>query len=367
MLIKLLGGPFQYGQDELYSWRYYRFWFLRRQWSLNNYWLGYLLGTPFYNAYLRLCGACVSDGAHIYTTHIDGPWLLEVGDGTYIGDEVVLSSLTYHDRTYDLHKIRIGSHCSIGARCVLHDHVDMHDGVVVEPLTAVTGRIFGTDQETSSPCIFSFRQSFFQLVAILVMVSMHAFTFKLSWSGTCWLPLFLSLPICWVVWSVLGSGISLLFLRFVVGHVQQNFSHPLNSWHFLCRFWLRHLVLSSFHPCLSTVFDGFNSFTPSILRWLGATIEPNDIHIADFVPILAVPSNLLKIEHGVTIASDVCFIAYHVTTNSQCIVTGPIQIGHRSFLADNSVLQSGVCLPADVLVGALTRVDSTTSKINQGE
>jgi acetyltransferase-like isoleucine patch superfamily enzyme len=367
VLMKLLGGPFQCGRDTLYSWRYYRFWFLRRQWSLNNYWLGYMLGTPFYNAYLRLCGACISNGAHIYTTHIDGPWLLKVGYGTYIGDEVVLSSLTYHDRIYDLHEIRIGSHCSIGTRCVLHDRVDMHDRVTVEPLTAVTGRIFGKDQETSPVCIFSFGQSFFQLVAILVMVSMHSFVLKLSWSATYWLPLCLCLPVCWLIWSVFGAGISLLLLRFVVGHVQQNFSHSLNSWQFLRRFWLRHLVLSSFNPCLSTVCDGFNSFTPLILRWLGATIEPDDIQIVDFVPLLTMPSNLLTIEHGVTITSEVCFVPYHVTTNSQCIVTGPIQIGHGSFLGDNCVIQSGVCLPADALVGALTRVDSTLSTVNKGE
>ncbi|CAF0953041.1 unnamed protein product [Adineta steineri] len=140
LFIKLFGGPNQQGRDTLYTWRYYRLWFLRCQWSLNIYCLEYLLGTPFYNAYLRLCGARISDGAHIYTTHIDAPWLLEVGNATYIGSEVVLSSLTYHDRIYDLHEIRVGSHCSIGARCVLHDRAQIHDGVFLEPLTAVTGQ-----------------------------------------------------------------------------------------------------------------------------------------------------------------------------------------------------------------------------------
>ncbi|CAF5115193.1 unnamed protein product, partial [Rotaria sp. Silwood1] len=61
VFLKLFGGPFPRGRDTLYSWRYYRLWFLRRQWSLNTYWLGHLLGTPFYNTYLRLCGARIHD------------------------------------------------------------------------------------------------------------------------------------------------------------------------------------------------------------------------------------------------------------------------------------------------------------------
>ncbi|CAF4257600.1 unnamed protein product [Rotaria socialis] len=367
MFMKLLGESYWQYQDRLYSWRYYRLWFLRRQWSLNTYWLSHLLGTPFYNAYLRLCGAYIGNGTYIYTYQIDAPWLLKIGDGTYIGNEVILSSLTYHDCTYALHETRIGSYCSIGARCVLHDRVDMHDHVLIEPLTTVTGRILGTHAKELLPCIMSCRQSFFQLVAIFTITSIHALILKLSWLAVHWLPLWLSLSVCWLVWSIIGAGISLVLLRFIVGHIQQNFSYSLNSWKFLSQVWLRHLVLSSFDPCLSTVFDEFNSFTPLILRWLGASIEPNDIKIAHFVPLLLVPPNLLVIGHGVTITSDVCFVPFDVTTNSQCIVSGQIQIGHRSFLGNNCVLRSGVCLPADVLVGCLTRVDLTANSMKEGD
>ncbi|CAF1262505.1 unnamed protein product [Rotaria sordida] len=51
----------------------------------------YLLGTTFYNSYLRLCGAKIGYHTHIYTTLIDAPWLLEVGESSFIGEEVVLS------------------------------------------------------------------------------------------------------------------------------------------------------------------------------------------------------------------------------------------------------------------------------------
>jgi acetyltransferase-like isoleucine patch superfamily enzyme len=359
IFIELFGESFPRGRDTLYSWRYYRLWFLRRQWLLNSYCLEYLLGTPFYNAYLRLCGASISDGAHIYTTQIDAPWLLKVGNATYIGSGVVLSSLTYHDRIYDLHEIRIGSHCSIQTRCVLHDRVDIHDGVLVPPLTAVSGRVFGDVEVAKLPCNSNRGQSVVQFVAILATSCLHLMILKLSWVVVPSLPMCLTLPVCWLIWSILGVGIGLLLLRYVVGNVQQNFSHQMNSWQFLHGFWLRHLALSSFGPCLSNIFDRLTIFTPSILRWLGATIELSNVEIVDFVPLLSMPSNLLTIERDVTITSEVCFVPFDVTVHGQCVVAGPIRISRRAFVGNNSVLRSGVSVPEDVLIGSLTRVDST--------
>jgi acetyltransferase-like isoleucine patch superfamily enzyme len=319
-----------------------------------------LLGTPFYNVYLRLCGARIGDGVHIYTGQIDAPWLVEIGNATYIGQEVVLSSLTYHDCIYELHEIRIGSHCSIAARCVLHDQVDMHDGTLTEPLTAVTGRIFADDKGTKLSRSFNSYQSIFQFTALLAMIGMHSLILKFSWFQVSWLPLYLTFPLCWLIWSIFGASIGLILLRFVIGNIEQNFSHPLNSWEFLHSFWLRHLVINSFGPCLSTIFDGLSSFTPSILRWLGASIEISNIDIADFLPLLAVPPNLLEIQHDVTITSEICFIPYDVTVHGQCVVAGLIRVGRRCFLGNNCILRSGVYVPDDVLIGSLTRVDSTT-------
>ena len=365
LFVELLGGPFPRGRDALYSWRYYRLWFLRRQWSLNTYWLGYLLGTPFYNTYLRLCGARIDKGTHIYTTHIDAPWLLNIGNSTYIGEEVILSSLAYHDRIYELHEIRIGSHCSIGARCVLHDRVDMQDGVLVEPLTAVSGRIVGQHQETASSCILTHGQSLFQLVALLTMFGIHALILKFGWFATNPLPWCVGLPVVWLIWIVFGSTVGLLLL-WCAGNVEQNFSHPLNSWTFLGRFWLRQLMINSFGTCLSSVFNETNGFTPLALRWLGVAIADNAVYIDEIIPVLAVPPNLLVINRGVTTTSSVRFVPFEVTTYGQCTITGPIRIGSQSFIANRCLLRSGACLLEDMLVGSLTRVDSTSSNTKKG-
>ncbi|CAF4856835.1 unnamed protein product [Rotaria sp. Silwood1] len=106
VFLKLFGGPFPRGRDTLYSWRYYRLWFLRRQWSLNTYWLGHLLGTPFYNTYLRLCGARIHDGGT--------QWLIVAlrRFGAQIDDDVIIEDMISID---DVHLITIGSHVRLSS------------------------------------------------------------------------------------------------------------------------------------------------------------------------------------------------------------------------------------------------------------
>ncbi|CAF2966027.1 unnamed protein product [Rotaria sp. Silwood2] len=155
--------------ERLYSWYYYRWWFLNSLWSTNNsYWSKHLFGTPFYNSYLRLCGAKIECHAHIYTTLIDAPWLLEVGDSSFIDEAVVLSNLSYQDQTYQLHRICIGSYCSINTRSVLYEDVIIKDNVYVKPMSAITGIITASkDQIFIKERSFSLRQSLFQSACLL--------------------------------------------------------------------------------------------------------------------------------------------------------------------------------------------------------
>ena len=136
--------------DRLYSLEYYRWLFLNTMWSINNsFWLKHLVGTPFYNAYLRLCGAKIERHSHIYTTLFDAPWLIEVGESTFIGEEVVFSNLSYQDQTYELHRIQIGSYCSVDTRSVLYGSVVMEDYVYAEPMSSITGHIATSDDRIS--------------------------------------------------------------------------------------------------------------------------------------------------------------------------------------------------------------------------
>ncbi|CAF1553562.1 unnamed protein product, partial [Adineta steineri] len=131
-------SPRNIKDHNIFSWNYYRWWFLDRLWNNNTFWLQHILGTPWYNYYLRLCGARVSLNAHIYTTTIDAPWLLDIGDETWIADKTNLNCLYFNDDyTFALHSIRIGCYCSISVRSILFGGVDMQDNIIVQPMSSV--------------------------------------------------------------------------------------------------------------------------------------------------------------------------------------------------------------------------------------
>ena len=124
---------------DIYSDVYYRWWFLQRLWKLNDPWHRMLHGTSLYNTYLRWCGARIGVNVHLRTSLIDQPDLLDIGDNSFVAEDVVLSSMTYEsEKTFRLTTVRIGARCKIGARSVLHSEVHIEDRVSVKPLIAIS-------------------------------------------------------------------------------------------------------------------------------------------------------------------------------------------------------------------------------------
>jgi serine acetyltransferase len=122
----------------LYSSVYYQWWFLHRLWKLNHPWHQILYGTSLYNTYLRLCGARIGSGTHLETSSIDVPHLIDIGENTFVGEDVILSSMTYDNTyTFKLTSVHIGNNCSIGARSVLHSKVFIENDVTVKSLSSV--------------------------------------------------------------------------------------------------------------------------------------------------------------------------------------------------------------------------------------
>jgi hypothetical protein len=138
LLKKLIELPSTDEWHLVYSSVYYRWWFLQRLWKLNTPWHQMLLATSLYNTYLRLSGARIGANVHLRSSLIDWPDLIDIGENSFVGEDVVLSSVEYrHDNMFKLNSIRIGAHCSIGARSVLHSRVHIGDQVTVKPLTSI--------------------------------------------------------------------------------------------------------------------------------------------------------------------------------------------------------------------------------------
>ncbi|CAM4846822.1 unnamed protein product [Rotaria magnacalcarata] len=324
------GGRLQKA-DTLFSWRFYRWWFLERLWSINNaYWLQHLFGTPFYNSYLRLCGARIGAGSHIYSTLIDAPWLLDLGESTFIDSETIISNLSYYDRTYELHSIRIGSHCSIGTRCVIYGEANIQDHVHVDPMCAVTGRLLPTVGHTSiKNRSFSWDQILYQVTCLLCLLVTH---------GTL-------LTLTNVIYQLCSAFLAPTPISVALSSITPG-NYPVNSYYFLHRLWLRQLVISSFHRSYE-ILPSYDAISNVLLRWLGAYIE-DDVRLAEFQPILRFPSNLLKIQRGVTTFGGVTISSFEISDAGD-ICFDKIILGSDTTLGNGCTLLPGTLLAPDTM------------------
>lgn len=124
---------------QTYSLAYYRWWFLQRLWKLNDPWHRILHGTSLYNIFLRLCGARIGTNVHLRTSLIDLPELIDIGDNSFIAEDVVLSSMAHTSQTtFRFTPVHIGARCRIGARSVLHSHVHIEDRCVAKSLSSIS-------------------------------------------------------------------------------------------------------------------------------------------------------------------------------------------------------------------------------------
>ncbi|MBW4522108.1 MAG: hormogonium polysaccharide biosynthesis acetyltransferase HpsU [Scytolyngbya sp. HA4215-MV1] len=92
-------------------------------------------------AVLRLFGARVGEGVIIRpTARFTYPWRVEIGDYSWVGDDVVFYSLDW---------IRIGAHCVISQKSYLctgsHDHQDPTFQLLTAPIAIGNGTWVATD------------------------------------------------------------------------------------------------------------------------------------------------------------------------------------------------------------------------------
>ncbi|CAF1264219.1 unnamed protein product [Adineta steineri] len=373
-------APQNIKDDNIFSWNYYRWWFLDRLWNNNTFWLQHILGTPLYNWYLRLCGARISLDAHIYTVTVDAPWLLNIGDGTWIADKTNLNCLYYNDDdTFALHPIKIGSYCSISARSILFSGVDMQDNIIVQPMSSVTGFIVsqtiidGDEHKSISSDISITRSSrllskwhkIYQVITIISLICIHCTLLTIVYKVYLveQIPPPISIAFCWTLWSIIACFVTLFLLKFVVGSCTAGETYPVASWSYLHKVWLRQLIVSSFHHAW-LLPTGYGYLYPFILRWLGAQVE-DDVKLAEIDTFLSYPTNLLKLETGVTSFADVLLVTTEITLEGDHRVDC-ITLGSHTNLGNFCSILPGGHLASHTMVGNLTRINRETNN-NDGD
>lgn len=370
----LLVGRAEPGKYRLFTFRYYRYWFVHRIWCLNSASLNVILGTPIYNLYLRLCGAQIGHNVHINTTLIDSPDLLRIGDHTYIGASVTLAAMSYTQHTYCLDPIIIGSNCSIQTRVTLQHGVYIKTNVLVKSMSFVSGNIAANsiiDGVNVTPdarqpvdylfgtLVLSWMQMLYQLICmifvfllqIIILIIIYA-TYRYLFPTALAYFVFVGFPLFWLMLTFSNVLIAIFALLCLVGRVSPG-NHPVNSWSFLHKIWFRQLIVNTFGGSFF-IFGGYHALYPTFLRWFGAKIG-DDVKIGDIVTLLTGPSNLIRTGDGVT-TNGKCLIAPIDVIDGRCLMA-KVHIGDHSTLGNAITIHSGARIPDKCMIGTATRIE----------
>jgi acetyltransferase-like isoleucine patch superfamily enzyme len=87
--------------------------------------------TFFSETFYRLCGMKLGRGAWINTFLIMDPYHVEIGDGTVVGGDAIISPHLYEAGFLLIERIRIGRRCLIGSNAYVSPGVTIGDGSVV--------------------------------------------------------------------------------------------------------------------------------------------------------------------------------------------------------------------------------------------
>lgn len=93
--------------------------------------MDFLVLSPFLNLWFQAMGAKLGQGVLINSKYIHDLSLLEIGDGSVIGGEAVISCHAAEGGKVLLSPVKIGRKCLIGQRAILMPGVEVGDGAVV--------------------------------------------------------------------------------------------------------------------------------------------------------------------------------------------------------------------------------------------
>lgn len=382
----LVLGRVKPGRHKLWGVYHFRFWFVSRVLGLAEN--SSMRGTPWLNFYLRCLGARVAKDAHLETTFIGVPDLLDIGPGAAVGHDASLLGYTVEAGELIIGRITLGAGAKLGSKCLLSpdtrvgDEAELADGTLLSPGQSVPAceiwegspaRKIGGGEPADAAGSGS-GPTGLKLAFALSHLALALFPAIAAAPGA-WLLGYVDTEYCDFyegyadLWKLALAALPAALLYVVclallvvaakwllLGRVEPG-SYPLRSWRRL-RHWfvesLMHLSLATLFPFFATVY------TPVWLRLLGAKIGAwTEVSTAENMN-----PDLLRLGSGVFVADAVCLGPSRVRDGRVWLDT--VEVGDNTFLGNNGITPGGVRLGPDGLVGVLSKAPVSAEAAGPG-
>lgn len=337
-----------------------------------------LSGAPWMLYYARALGADIGSGVDLHTLPpITG--MLELGDGCSVEPEVDLSGHWIDGDVIHIGEIKIGDGASVGSRSTLLPGARIGRDAVVEPGSAVFGRVKANQQWAGSPAtkvgkanhpwpaehpkrapgwvpvygvtsVFLAGMPIFALMAGIALIGWWIRDTDTLASAV--LQSLIMLPVATILSLLVFAVVTLVAVRLLSIGLTPGY-HPVRSrigW----QVWATERLLDSARTFLFPLYASL--LTPGWLRLLGAKIGKN----VEASTVLLLPK-FTTVADGAFLADDTMVASYGLGGGWMHIEQA--KIGKRAFLGNSGMTAPGRRVPKNGLVAVLS---ATPSKAKSG-
>ncbi|OAA76604.1 non-ribosomal peptide synthetase [Akanthomyces lecanii RCEF 1005] len=328
--------------------------------------LGAVAGTNWARYYARLMGCHVGRDVQLHAL-APSTGLASFGDGAAIEPEVDIAGYWIDGDVVHVGSVTVGEGARVGARSMLMPNSVVEAYATVDPGLSVQGVVksplppsaSSSDQGSSHDGSFrptkgGFRMGLLYTTALLLLDLLPVLMFAPIWGL---MPIlvkdytnFTQLSIGIIAMTAPGTVVGiLLYTAAVVVIVRlanraiRPGSHSWNSKTAFCA-WLIHFLMMDIRMIMFPIFASL--FTPVWLRLLGAKIGRN-VESSTVVPM---PS-LLTVSDNAFLADDVLIAPFELSGGR--IHLGPVTVGNKTFLGNSAIVDPGINVPDNSLIGVL--------------
>lgn len=369
----LLLGRVKPGAYKVWGWFYFRWWLvdrLQRNIFAPHHWVG----SPIISVYYRLLGAKIGRNCYIGTANVAAHDMLTIGDNCSIGFDARLLGYVVEDGWLKIGPITIGDHCFVGSRSVVSIDTIMNDNSSLDDMSMLpihrhipSNQFFSGSparQTTAAPDHIINQTSaldntspvknfYFGVLHYICLV------FVMLVYYICYLPALLLITyfheqthylmtIC--VAAPFGAMIFLSLYYLALGACKKLLMNRIKPGVYSLKslYYLRQWVIVKMIDVDEIYILADTLYFPYILRFLGAKLGKR-VEMGETPHIIP---DLITIQDEGFTATAVA-LAWPSVFQGQ-IKFAPVEIGHRGFVGNGSLLPSGSNIGDGGLLGCMT-------------